>query len=91
MTASTSAAGITSHGLAGSVAVLIVGVHESTDAEGFVVLVLAPAGDESLAAREPPPHATAIDVNAASMAQRSHRVLVWIRMAPIVWTTRVGF
>jgi hypothetical protein len=63
---------------------LIVGCHESADAEGFVVLALPAAGDDSFAAWEPPLHATAIDVNEASAAQRSHRALVWIRMDAIV-------
>jgi hypothetical protein len=53
---------------------LIVGFHESADDEGCVVLALLPPEEESLAAWEPPPHATAIDVNEASMAERSHRV-----------------
>jgi len=70
---------------------LIVGFHESADDEGFVVLALLVPDEESMAASDPPPHATVIDVNDASIARRSHRVLVWIRMAAIVWTTPVAF
>ena len=70
---------------------MIVGFHESADDEGFVVLALVLAEGEGLAASEPPPHAIVIDANEASRAQRSHRVLVWNRMAAIVWTTGVAF
>jgi hypothetical protein len=87
MAASTSAVEINSHGLAGSVAVLIVGCHESADDEGLVLPALLLPEEGVLAASDAPPHAVAIEANETSTAQGSHRLFGCCRfMQRIVWT-----